>query len=381
MESIGYIQDGSLVREAQGGSQAAFEQLVHTYDQAVLRLALRLTGSASDAQDIHQEAFLKVYKKLDGFRFECSFGTWIYRIVTNVCLDHLRRNRARKKNNVIEVTDDELLNQVSDDRPGNNPEQQLLGRELGAHISKALQRLTPRERMVFDLRHFEGLKLQSVSEILNASEGSIKMTFFRATRKLRLQLGTYTKRHTSSLKESSDHCVNQPHKGKRFEVTTRLAATLNTPVSALRPATQNRVTDRVIDRILVIESNHVLQETLRQLFCSEGYEVDLVPDGLAGLEVLRFSRPSAVIVDVQHPGPSDRDLCRQMSELIPGLPIVVLSASAEVAEKALLFETGADDYVTIPFSSRELVARLHAVIRRASRVEVDKEYLQKAGCL
>jgi RNA polymerase sigma-70 factor, ECF subfamily len=378
MESIGYIQDCSLVREAQGGSQAAFEQLVHTYDQSVLRLALRLTGSASDAQDIHQEAFLKVYKKLDGFRFECSFGTWIYRIVTNVCLDHLRRNRARKKNNVIEITDDELLNQVSDDRPGNNPEQQLLDRELGAHISKALQRLTPRERMVFDLRHFEGLKLQSVSEILNASEGSIKMTFFRATRKLRLQLGKYTKRHRSSVKESSDRGVNQPHKGKRFEVTTRLAATLNTPISAMRPAT---TPDRVINRVLVIESNHVLQETLRQLFCSEGYAVDLVPDGLAGLEVLRFSRPSAVIFDIQHPGPSDRDLCRQMSELIPGLPIVVLSASSEVAEKVFLLETGADDYVTIPFSSRELVARLHAVIRRASRVEVDEVHLQKAGCL
>jgi RNA polymerase sigma-70 factor (ECF subfamily) len=381
MESIGYIQDCSVVREAQGGSQAAFEQLVHTYDQVVLRLALRLTGSASDAQDIHQEAFLKVYKKLDGFRFECSFRTWIYRIVTNVCLDHLRRNQARKKMNVIEITDDDLLNQLSDDRPGNNPEQQLLDRELGAHISKALQRLTPRERMVFDLRHFEGLKLQSVSEILNASEGSIKMTFFRATRKLRLQLGKYTKRHRSSVKESSDSGVNQPHKGKRFEVTTRLAATLNTPISALRPATPDRVIDRIIDRILVIESNHVLQETLRQLFCSEGYEVDLVPDGLAGLEVLRFSRPSAVIVHIQHPGPSDRDLCGQMSELIPGLPIVVLSASAGVAEKVLLLETGADDYVTIPFSSRELVARLHAVIRRASRADVDDVYLHKAECL
>jgi RNA polymerase sigma factor (sigma-70 family) len=155
-----------------------------------------------DAQDIHQEAFLKVYKKLDGFRFECSFRTWIYRIVTNVCLDHLRRNQARKKMNVIEITDDDLLNQVSDDRPGNNPEQQLLDRELGAHISKALQGLTPRERMVFDLRYFEGLKLQSVSEILNASEGSIKMTFFRATRKLRLQLGKYTKRHRSSVNKN-----------------------------------------------------------------------------------------------------------------------------------------------------------------------------------
>jgi RNA polymerase sigma-70 factor (ECF subfamily) len=375
MESMGCIQDCSLVREAQGGSQAAFEQLVHTYDQAVLRLALRLTGSASDAQDIHQEAFLKVYKKLDGFRFECSFRTWIYRIVTNVCLDHLRRNRARKKLNAIEITDDGLLNQLSDDRPGNNPERQLLDRELGAHILKALQRLTPRERLVFDLRHFEGLKLQSVSEILNASEGSIKMTFFRATRKLRLQLGKYTKRHRSSLKRCADNGVNELHKAKRFAVATRLAATLTTPTSAMRPATP----DRVVDRILIIESNHVLQETLRQLFCSEGYEVDLVPDGPAGLEVLRDSQPSAVIVDIQDPGPSDGDLCRQMLDLIPGLPIVILSASSEVAEKVLLLETGADDYVTLPFHSRELVARLHAVIRRASRVDVNNVHLHKAG--
>jgi DNA-binding response OmpR family regulator len=70
-----------------------------------------------------------------------------------------------------------------------------------------------------------------------------------------------------------------------------------------------------------------------------------------------------------------------MSEIIPGLPIVVLSASSEVAEKVLLLETGADDYVTIPFSSRELVARLNAVIRSASRADVDEVYLQKAGCL
>lgn len=200
MENMGFVQDCSLVREAQSGNETAFEQLVHTYDQAVLRLALRLTGSASEAQDIHQEAFLKVYKKLDGFRFECAIGTWIYRIVTNVCLDHLRRNRARKTIDTIEITDDDLLNQLSDNRPGNNPEQHLLDRELGTHISKALQRLTPRERLVFDLKHFEGLKLQTMSEILNASEGSIKMTFFRATRKLRLHLGKYTRRQGSSVK-------------------------------------------------------------------------------------------------------------------------------------------------------------------------------------
>ena len=207
MESIAHIRDCSLVREAQRGNQAAFAKLVHTYDRTVLRLALRLTGSPSDAQDIHQEAFLKVYKKLNGFRFECSFSTWIYRIVTNICLDHLRRNRAHKNGGGLEISDEDLLNQLSDDRPGNNPEQQLLDQELGAQIFRALERLTPRERLVFDLRHFQGMKLESVSEILNASEGSVKMTFFRATRKLRLHLGKYARRQGSSVKARLDHRV------------------------------------------------------------------------------------------------------------------------------------------------------------------------------
>lgn len=207
MESIGDIQEISLVREAQGGNQAAFTQLVHTYDQAVLRLALRLTGSQSDAQDIHQEAFIKAYKKLGGFRFECSFATWIYRVVTNVCLDHLRRNKARKRNGAIEVSDDDLLNGLPDNRPGNSPEQQLLDRELSAQIRRAMKRLTPRERMVIELKHFHGLKLRSVSEILNTSEGSVKMTFFRATRKLRFQLDRYTRTNRSSIKQYSDVCM------------------------------------------------------------------------------------------------------------------------------------------------------------------------------
>jgi RNA polymerase sigma-70 factor (ECF subfamily) len=197
MESIGCIQDSFLVREAQGGNRAAFEQLVHAHDQAVLRLAVRLTGSHNDAQAIYQEAFLKVYTKLSGFRFECSFSTWIYRIVTNVCLDHLRKNRNRRGHSALEINVEgekyDLLNQVSDDRPPNNPEQQLFRRELRAHILCALQGLTPRERMIFELKHFQRLKLRTVGEILDTSEGSIKNSLFRATRKLRFQLAVYTK--------------------------------------------------------------------------------------------------------------------------------------------------------------------------------------------
>jgi RNA polymerase sigma-70 factor, ECF subfamily len=190
MESIGRIQDCFLIRAAQGGNHAAFEQLVHTHDQAVLRLAFRITGSQSDAQDIYQEVFLKVYKKLGGFRFGCSFSTWIYRIAAYACLDHLRKNRNRGENNAIEVNVEgeeyDLLNRVADNRPANNPEQQQLRRELSEHILCALQKLTPRERMVLELKHFQGLKLRTVSEILNTSEGSVKTIFCRATQKLRL---------------------------------------------------------------------------------------------------------------------------------------------------------------------------------------------------
>ena len=196
MESIGCIEDSFLIREAQGGNHVAFEQLVHAYDRAVLRLAIRITGSPNDAQDIYQETFLKVYTKLSGFRFECSFSTWIYRIVTNVCLDHLRKSRNRRGHSAVEVNvggkEYDLLNRVPDDRPASNPEQQLFQRELSAHILCALGRLTPRERMVFELKHFQGLRLRTVGQILNTSEASVKTSLFRATQKLRSQLAVYT---------------------------------------------------------------------------------------------------------------------------------------------------------------------------------------------
>src|SRR5580700_1541323 len=162
MEAARCVYEGSLVREAQDGNQAAFAELVRTHDEAVLRLALRITGSESDAQDIYQEVFLKVYKKLDRFPFECSFSTWISRIVTNTCLDHLRKTRNRRENDTIKVgiegEEYDLLNQIMDDRPAHNPEKEFLRSELSSRILRALQRLTPHERMVFDLRHFQGMK-------------------------------------------------------------------------------------------------------------------------------------------------------------------------------------------------------------------------------
>ncbi len=187
--TTGAIDDTTLIREAQRGNRAAFEELVRQYDRAVLRLAMHLTGSDHEAQDIYQDAFLKAYKNIGNFRFECSFYTWIYRIVTNLCLDQIRKKQVRKEDAPVAKDPDgeeySVLDQVADGRSGANPERDLMRRELGSRINKALEKLTPRERMVFELKHYQGLKLRTVGEILNTTEETAKNTLFRATQKLR----------------------------------------------------------------------------------------------------------------------------------------------------------------------------------------------------
>ena len=178
-----------LIREAQAGSRAAFDALVRQYEHQVLRLALHLTGSEHDAEDIYQEAFLKAYRYLGNFRFECSFYTWIYRIVTNLCLDQLRRRKTRREDHavVVDRSGDEIdrLASVSDERSFSNPARELDRKLLGEKIQAALTKLTPRERMVFELKHYQGLRLRTIGEMLNTTEETAKNTLFRATQKLR----------------------------------------------------------------------------------------------------------------------------------------------------------------------------------------------------
>jgi len=181
-----------LIREAQAGSREAFSTLVREYEQQVLRLALHLTGSESDAEDIYQEAFLKAFRYIGNFRFECSFYTWIYRIVTNLCLDQMRRRKTRREDRAVVVNHSgeemDLLAMVSDDRAYSNPAKELDRKLLGTRIQDALEKLTPRERMVFELKHYQGLRLRVIGEMLDTTEETAKNTLFRATKKLRTQL-------------------------------------------------------------------------------------------------------------------------------------------------------------------------------------------------
>src|ERR1700689_3523069 len=102
----------ALIRAAQEGDRDAFEQLVRAYDQSVLRLAMNLLRSPEDARDVYQEAFLRVYRNLNNFRFDCSFHTWLYRIVTNLCLDQLRKRKVRREESAIMATPDGPLDRM-----------------------------------------------------------------------------------------------------------------------------------------------------------------------------------------------------------------------------------------------------------------------------
>ncbi len=188
------VEDAEFIREAQKGSRAAFDTLVRRYDQPVLRLALHMLGSEQDAQDVHQEAFIKAYRHLNNFRFECSFYTWMYRIVTNLCLDQLRRRKSRREDSstMIDASGEEhdMLANISDDRAMANPAKELERKQMAARIAEALDTLTPRERMVFELKHYQGLRLRTIGEMLSTTEETAKNTLFRATRKLRTKLAT-----------------------------------------------------------------------------------------------------------------------------------------------------------------------------------------------
>ena len=186
--------ESSLIRAVQNGDQDAFEQLVRAYDHSVLRLAVNLLRSQEDAQDVYQEAFLRVYKNIHAFRFDCSFHTWLYRIVTNICLDHLRKKKVRKEEaTVVETAEGPVdrMDAVEESSAHADPERSMRNSQLSLRIDSALGELTPRERMVFELRHYQGLRLRAIGEMLGTSEEAAKNCLFRATQKMRAVLGDF----------------------------------------------------------------------------------------------------------------------------------------------------------------------------------------------
>jgi RNA polymerase sigma-70 factor (ECF subfamily) len=188
------VEETVLIRAAQKGDEDAFEQLVHAYDRGVLRLAMNLLRSTEDAYDVYQETFLRVYKNLHLFRFDCSFHTWLYRVATNVCLDYLRKRKVRREEPAVIGTEEGSWNRmdgVVEERAQGDPQRSLLNQQLGARIEAALRGLTAKERMVFELRHYQGLRLRAIGEALGSTEEAAKTCLFRATQKMRVALGDF----------------------------------------------------------------------------------------------------------------------------------------------------------------------------------------------
>ncbi len=185
--------ESELIGEAQRGSTAAFEELVRRHDEGVLRLALRLVRSEQEARDIYQEAFLRIYRSLRHFRNECAFRTWVYRIVANLCLDHLRREATVPHGADRSVRGGEGSEAPAvllvDERPDSDPERALARREIRRRIGATLGELAPRERLVFELRHYDGLRLKAIGDILETSEETIRNCLYRAHRQMRAALG------------------------------------------------------------------------------------------------------------------------------------------------------------------------------------------------
>jgi RNA polymerase sigma-70 factor (ECF subfamily) len=181
------------ITKAQSGDIFAFTSLVRKYDKQVMQLAYNMVGNVEDAQDIYQEVFVRVYKKISGFTFRSEFSTWLYRVVINMCINFQKQRSRKKRMFAGEHRFDPVQrfsNTVADD--GQTPEQVLLNHELADEIELALQALSAKQKAVFVMRHYNGTKIREIAEILKCSEGTIKNYLFRATQKMQAQLREYT---------------------------------------------------------------------------------------------------------------------------------------------------------------------------------------------
>ncbi len=168
--------DMEIVRRVQAGDAEAFGELVNRYSGRIYALALAMVRDAQRAEDVTQEAFIRAYEHLDGFRGASAFGTWLYRIALNECLTFLNKQRANNQLSIDEA-DAEMVNKLEGDSYFSGDETQRL-------FQKALHTLPDKQRIVFNLKYFQEMKYEEISEILGTSVGALKASYHHAVKKI-----------------------------------------------------------------------------------------------------------------------------------------------------------------------------------------------------
>ena len=177
-------QEAAVINAVLDGDVNAYEYLVKAYEKKVYNLALRMVGNSEDAYDMSQEAFIKAYNSLHSFRGDSKFSVWLYRIVSNVCLDYLRA-RNRKATVSLSVENDDGEDVELDIADEASSPQALLDRSLTRDaVRRGLQALPPDHREILLLREIQGLSYEEIADTLDLEVGTVKSRIFRARKKL-----------------------------------------------------------------------------------------------------------------------------------------------------------------------------------------------------
>ncbi len=184
--------ESQLIEKVKKGERSAFDSLVDKYKEKAFALAFNMVGNYEDAKDVLQEAFVRAYVNIKDFRGDSNFYTWFYRILVNLCRDFLRRRATVKRVFVspqMAEGEGERNIEVADERP--NPLETTLNEEVKQMIDEAIDLLPEKQRMVFILKHIQGLKLSEIAVMLNCRESTAKVHLFRAMRNLQKSLSPY----------------------------------------------------------------------------------------------------------------------------------------------------------------------------------------------
>ncbi len=194
------INDQILIDRFCTGDQTAFYDLVGRYKKKIYHLAYDITGDHHEAEDISQEVFMKVYGALKNFRRDAKMSSWLHQITVNASIDSLRRKSAKPAKSMEEfnhVSTQE--NVIVSGTHSHDPVQSTESAQIQNRISLALQKISPKERAVFVMCHYNGLKLNETAEILNVTIGTVKSLLFRAIRKLRKELSPFLNEYRTEI--------------------------------------------------------------------------------------------------------------------------------------------------------------------------------------